>query len=479
MKQKDYNESVTKEAVFGTLPVRKSERVYGLLDAFLVLSGYSIATWCYSQGAFMVEYASFWQLVIAIIGGSIFCITLFLLPELFSNKYGIDKWQWMKSIFGVRGTKVLAVLVILVNFPWFGVCADIFGSTVLSLFSLLGMDLPLTLKPLFAFLCVAIGTVIALSGPTAVKWTDRIIVPLMLLVGLGVAIVAFSSISYKDLVAYRPVTGNVTNNGITTLAYACALEAGIAASFSWCIDTAVTPRLCVKARDGFWATIGAYAIVNPLFIVLGGVLAIAMYTKFGVMSDDISVMLSSLTSPIVSLSTLILVVFANIATQATGSYMAVIVLKSSFPKVKSDVLMLILAGYATLIVMWGKIIDYMGMFLTYSTFIYGPFMGILFVDTFFVRKKKVSLRGIYELDGHDCYKYTGGFNIVSIACALVGLIGSIMVFDGVNYLAKSAIFNYTTASLFGYVFTGVLYFAVSRIPSVSRYLLRDRNDITV
>lgn len=34
------NEQVTREATFGTLPVRKNERQYGLLDAFLILSGY-------------------------------------------------------------------------------------------------------------------------------------------------------------------------------------------------------------------------------------------------------------------------------------------------------------------------------------------------------------------------------------------------------------------------------------------------------
>ncbi len=38
------DELYTKEATFGTLPVRKSERQYGMLDAFLVLSGYGVAT---------------------------------------------------------------------------------------------------------------------------------------------------------------------------------------------------------------------------------------------------------------------------------------------------------------------------------------------------------------------------------------------------------------------------------------------------
>ena len=42
--QNNSDEQYTKEATFGTLPVRKSERQYGMLDAFLVLSGYGVDT---------------------------------------------------------------------------------------------------------------------------------------------------------------------------------------------------------------------------------------------------------------------------------------------------------------------------------------------------------------------------------------------------------------------------------------------------
>ena len=43
-KSESINSQVIKEALYGTLPVRKSERPYGMLDAFLILSGYAIAT---------------------------------------------------------------------------------------------------------------------------------------------------------------------------------------------------------------------------------------------------------------------------------------------------------------------------------------------------------------------------------------------------------------------------------------------------
>ena len=42
---KRVEEQIAREAVFGILPVLPGERRYGFLDAFLVLSGYCIATW--------------------------------------------------------------------------------------------------------------------------------------------------------------------------------------------------------------------------------------------------------------------------------------------------------------------------------------------------------------------------------------------------------------------------------------------------
>jgi hypothetical protein len=41
---KNTDQQIAKEAVFGILPVMPDEKLYGLLDAFLILSGYFIAT---------------------------------------------------------------------------------------------------------------------------------------------------------------------------------------------------------------------------------------------------------------------------------------------------------------------------------------------------------------------------------------------------------------------------------------------------
>ena len=80
--RKSSDEQYTKEATFGTLPVRRSERQYGMLDAFLVLSGYGVATWCYTQGTFQAAYCNFKQLLTTTFAANIFVLALYLLPVL-------------------------------------------------------------------------------------------------------------------------------------------------------------------------------------------------------------------------------------------------------------------------------------------------------------------------------------------------------------------------------------------------------------
>ena len=74
------NKSIEKEAVFGIAPVLKSEKIYGFLDAFLILSGYCIATWSYTQGSYLATLVGFQQLLIGAFFGAILMLVIYQLP---------------------------------------------------------------------------------------------------------------------------------------------------------------------------------------------------------------------------------------------------------------------------------------------------------------------------------------------------------------------------------------------------------------
>ena len=206
-------------------------------------------------------------------------------------------------------------------------------------------------------------------------------------------------------------------------------------------------------------------------------MAIAMQYVTGKTSVDPTVMIATLSKPILALSSLLLVAFANIGTQAVGSYIYGVMLKSSFEKIKYKHIIIILAIYVAILCVWGKIIDYFSAFLTITACIYAPLASILFVDFFFIKKQKISLRSAYNLPGYNAYKFTKGINIISIICIIVGSIKSLLVYNPISGEIHNKFLFYFTPTGLSFIVTGLLYYIIYKIPVFKNYILKDREEI--
>ncbi len=473
---KQVDTQVEKEALFGILPVMKSERLYGFLDAILVLSGYCIATWSYTQGSYLATLVGFKQLLIGAFLGAILMLAIYQLPVILSTRYGIDIWIWLKSVFGHKGVTIMTVVIILINYPWYAVCADLFASSMENLVNLFGLQLPDFAPVILRLLCVGIGTVIAYRGIGAITHTTRILVPLLLALGVIVVIVGFTSVPFDVIWNYQPDTSQYSNNIIP---YIISIEANFAFVITLVGGMAEVPRLVKKEKAGFWAGVIGQGVSGSFFVVVGAVMAIAMQYVTGEMIDDPTVMLATLSVPALALSSLLLVAFANIGTQAVGSYIYGVMLKSSFKRANYHTLILILALYVAVLCVWGKIVDYFGSFLTISACIYAPLASLLFVDFFIVRKQKLSLRSAYRLKGYHAYDYTCGINWVGFVCVIAGVAMSLAVYNPVTGEVHNMLLFHLTPTGLSFLGTGILYWLLSLIPPIRKYLLRDRNEISV
>ena len=470
------DKQIEKEAVFGIAPVLNSEKLYGFLDALLILSGYCIATWSYTQGSYLATLVGFRQLLTGAFLGAILMLVIYQLPVILSVRYGIDIWIWLKAVFGYRGVTLMTVTIILINYPWYAVCADLFASSMNNLANIFGISLPSGSHLVFALLCVAIGTIIAYRGIGAITWTTRILVPLLLGLGVMVVVIGFKSVPFEVIWDYKPENTGYENNIIP---YIISIEANFAFVITLVGGMAEVPRLTKKESSGFWAGVFGQGISGSFFVVVGAVMSIAMQYVTGKTVDDPTLMLATLTTPVLALSSLLLVAFANIGTQAVGSYIYGVMLKSSFRKAQYHILILILAVYVGLLCIWGKIIEYFGSFLTISACIYAPLASLLFTDFFLVRKQKISLRSAFQLDGFNAYNYTGGFNIVGLVCIIAGVLMSLAVYNPVTHAIHNMALFYLTPTGFSFLGTGLLYFLLSKIPPIRKYILTDRQEITI
>lgn len=460
---------IDREVTCGILPVRESERQLKFIDALLILSGYCIATWSYTQGAYLTGLVGFKQLLITSFAGALLMLLIYQLPVILSTRFGIDIWIWLRAVFGTRGVKIVSFIIIVVNFPWYAVCCELFASSMTNLFSVFGIALPSWTFLGLKLLCVGIGTALAWKGVKTITSTTRILVPLLLAVGAFVVWVAFRSVSVWDILSYMPADTGIP----ASTAYILAVEANFAFVITLVGGMAEVPRLCKSERSAYYAGVLGQGLAGSFFVIVGAVMVISMRIVTGAETTDPTEMLSTLASPVVALASLLLVAFANIGTQAVGSYLYGVMLRSTFPKISYHGLISILGLYVAVLCVWGKIVEYFGSFLTISACVYAPLAALLFADFFIVRRQKLDFRSAYELKGHNAYEYTKGYNIIGIACLVVGCCISLLIYNPVTGEIYNNLFFKLTPTGSAFIGTLILYVLISLLPNVRRYIRKD------
>ena len=477
MSKMSHAEYIRQETVTGTVPMMRRDRQYSFWDLFLTTSGFSIATWCYTQGAYVAQYLSFKQMIINIFCFNIIWILIECIPVFFAVRYGIDLWVWLRSVLGKKGVAIFATVISMANFGWYAVDSQLFASSMINLFGGFNIILnPTFWKPALGVLCVILGTIIALGGPDVIKWVNRFLVTALLIVGAVVVIICFTAVPLGDMMAVKPDT-SLYETGLGR--FMLSAEGNVAFAFSWSTQALVLPRLAKTERSGYWSTSLAYGVVAPFFVFAGGVMALAMFARCGYYESDPTVMLATLAGPGFALLSLLMVAFANIGTQGTGSYVNCMIVKSGMPKVSYKLLVYLAAIYVSILTVWGWVMDNFGSFISLAAQIQGPIIGMTVVDYLIVKKRKISLKSLYNIDDHKAYEFTHGFNLVGLGCLVIAFATNMLfIYNPLTMEIKSPIFMVLTSSGYTAVCGGLLYWLASLTP-LRKYMLKDREELDI
>lgn len=469
MNQQQY---IQQETVTGVVPILREERQYSFWDIFLSTSGFAIATWCYTQGAYVSQFLGFKQMLINIFLVNVVWILIECLPVLFAVHYGIDLWIWLRAVLGLRGVAILSTTISLANFGWYAVAAGLFASSMIHLAGLFGIILDVSIwKPLLGVLCVALGTYIALGGPELIRWVSRLMVTALLLVGVVVVGLCLTAVPLDQLVQVQALAPG-EESFLTR--FMTSAEGNVAFAFSWSTQALILPRLAKTERGGYWGTVLSYGLVAPFFVAAGGVMAMAMFVATGAYESDPTTILATLCGPGAALLSLLLVAFANIGTQGTGSYVNCMIVKSGFPTVSYRSLVLGAMIYVSLLTIWGGVEENFGAFISLAAYIQGPIIGMTVVDYLFIRKNKISLPDAYMLPGHDAYRYPGGINWKGIgSVALSFIFAMLFVYNPFTGEIHGDIFYVMTGSGFTAICGGFLYWLANVATSKSSDIITE------
>lgn len=100
--------------------------------------------------------------------------------------------------------------------------------------------------------------------------------------------------------------------------------------------------------------------------------------------------------------------------------------KSGLPNVSYKLLVILTAIYVAALTVWGWVMDNFGSFISMAAQIQGPIIGMTVVDYLIVKKRKISLKSLYNIEGHKAYEFTGGFNLVGLGCMLIAFVTNIL-----------------------------------------------------
>ena len=187
------HEDVAREATFGSLPVTREERVWNFADFTWVNVGLAIATWAFLVGGATASLVGFADGLLAMVIGNAIGVAIMLLASVVSSqRYGVEQYTVLRSVFGFGGVALIVFTVILfTEMGWSSLLSVMFGRAVSQVSNeALGTSIDPSGLAVTAFALVAIvaAWVILAKGPLTIRFFNRVVAPGLAVLTVGMLV---------------------------------------------------------------------------------------------------------------------------------------------------------------------------------------------------------------------------------------------------------------------------------------------------
>jgi NCS1 family nucleobase:cation symporter-1 len=462
-------------------PTPASGRTWSVLNMAALWIGMAVCVPTYMLAGGLIDLGmNWWQAVLTVCLGNLVVLIPMVLNGHPGTKYGIPFPVLARASFGVLGANVPALLRGLVACGWFGIQTWIGGSAIYQLLAALaggsvgdrigGNDLPVLgingLELICFLLFWALQIVLFWRGIESIKMLESWAAPF--LIAMGLALLAWAWVKADGF-------------GPMLAAPSAFVEGGAKEGQFW---QAFFPAL--TGMVGFWATLSlnipdftryaksqrdqvlGQAIGLPTFMTLFAFIGVAVTSAtvaifgeaipdpvalLGRMGGGPAVLLSLIALSVATLST-------NLAANVVSPANAIINLAPERFTFRLGALAT--AGLGLAIMPWKLIESTQGYIFTwligYSALL-GPIGGILLVDYYLLRRKRLELADLYRRGG--AYEYRGGYNPAAVIALVVGVLPNIPGFLAAAGFVSSlpVLFStlYTYAWFVGLLISGGVY----------------------
>lgn len=463
-------------------PVPFSKRTWTTWNYAALWISMSLCIPTYMLASSLIEGGmNWWQSILTIFIGN----TIVLIPMILNGhagaKYGISFPVFARASFGTKGANIPAMLRAIVACGWFGIQTWIGGFALYQMFRLWIPSLE-TLPQIF---------------PDSFQLQTGPAICFLLFWLLNMFVVYLGVESIKKLLVFKAIF----------------LPLAALALLFWAINAAdglgpilKTPSKFATTQDffhfffpaltgmvGFWATlslnipdftryatsqkaqVNGQAIGLPtsmtLFAFVGVVVTSATAIVFGTTIWDPVVLAGKFESKALVSIAMIAVAISTLATNIAANIVSP---ANDFAHLAPRKINFRTGGYITgiigvLIFPWKLIADPTGYIFTwliaYSSLL-GPVGGILIADYFFIRKKELQLKELYNNKG--IYSYSNGFNNAAVIALLVGIVPNVPGFlVTVKLIPKESVAEwiahlYNYAWFVGFVVSAIIYWLLMK-----------------
>ncbi len=430
------------------LPINHRERKIGVRGFFAMWVGMAILLATFDIGASGVQSISLPWVVLATLLG---CIAVGIFISIVGDigvEHGLSFPVYMRAPFGILGTHIPSLARAVTASFWFGL-NTYFGSTAIN-------SIIHTINAGFDnwLLCYIIFALVQLiNTASGIKWVERF------------ADFAAPIIIILSLIIYHTLTSDIAESGSSVWAWAESPVTGGAAITAFMV--------VIFANMGFWATLGCDIPTISRFFkapkyernwfkrnktnLVGSLIAMPLTETFMIMIGAAAFMVAGSSNPVIALQEtasgwmlailLLMIVLTQWSTNTAANIVPAAAIFSNVlgPKVTNAIAVFVVGIVGTIIQPW-SVYEILTQALLFFGAVLSAISGILVVDYYLLRKRRVNVQELYQHKGQ--FTYHGGVNIVGFLAWVLGGFAAILLMD--------------YSFIVGFVVAGAIYYVLAK-----------------
>ena len=401
------------------LPISHSERTIGTFGFSVIWVGMAIVLAAFAIGGGAIQSLPLGTVIVATLIGSVAIGILMTIIGDIGIEHGLSFPVYMRAPFGTIGTHIPSIVRGVTASCWFGINTYFGSSAINAILNLLfGFDNWVLCYILFA----GFQLINTSLGIKSIERFADLAAPIIILISCWMYIALYDKAVEKGIEVWawaeNPVTGGAAFTAFMVV---------------------------VMANMGFWATLAADMPSLSRFFkapkhernwfkrnksqLVGSIIVMPIFNTFMVVIGAVSYIAVSNADPVNALQEaasgfilgilLLMIVLAQWSTNTSANVIPAATIFSNVggPKIPFWVGVLIAGGIGTIAQPW-NLFDVLNSALLVIGGILSSIVGILFADYYLIRKRRVNVYELYDMNGQ--YKYLGGFNLAGMIAWIVG-----------------------------------------------------------